>query len=127
MVRRVEITPEAAALLERLAERHGPLLFHQSGGCCDGSAPMCFPTAEFRLGGQDVRLGEIGGCPFYMSRFQYAYWSNCQLTIDIVEGRGNSFSVEAPEGVRFITRSRLFGADELAELANPAPAVDFAP
>jgi hypothetical protein len=122
MVRRVEITPEAAALLARLVERHGPLLFHQSGGCCDGSAPMCFLASEFRIGGQDVLLGEIGGCPFYMSAFQYAYWQNCHLTIDLVEGRGNSFSVEAPEGVRFITRSRLFGEDELAELARQAPA-----
>lgn len=122
MVRRVDITPEAAALLVCLLERHGPLMFHQSGGCCDGSAPMCFPASEFRVGGQDVRLGEIGGCPFYMSAFQYAYWKNCHLTIDLVAGRGNSFSVEAPEGVRFITRSRLFGEDELAELARQDPA-----
>jgi uncharacterized protein (DUF779 family) len=122
MIRRVDITPEAAALLARLVERHGPLLFHQSGGCCDGSVPMCFPASEFKVGGQDVLLGEIGGCSFYTSAFLYEYWKNCHLTIDIVEGRGNSFSVEAPEGVRFITHSRLFGADELAELARQGSA-----
>lgn len=122
MIHRVDITPEAAALLARLVQQHGALIFHQSGGCCDGSAPMCFLASEFHVGGQDVQLGEIGGCPFYMSAFQYEYWKNSHLTIDIVEGRGNSFSVEAPEGVRFITRSRLFSETELAELACQDPA-----
>ncbi|OHC65635.1 MAG: UDP-glucose 4-epimerase [Rhodocyclales bacterium GWA2_65_20] len=118
MVNRVDITPAAAAMVSKLTERHGPLLFHQSGGCCDGSAPMCYPLGEFHLGSQDVYLGEIASAPFYMSAFQYEYWQHTHLTIDLVPGRGSSFSVEAPEGVRFITRSRLFSEAELAELAN---------
>ncbi|BAK78207.1 protein of unknown function [Pseudogulbenkiania sp. NH8B] len=118
MVNRVDITPAAAAMVSKLTERHGPLLFHQSGGCCDGSAPMCYPQGDFHLGAQDVHLGEIAGVPFYMSAFQYEYWQHTHLTIDLVPGRGSSFSVEAPEGVRFITRSRLFSEAELAELAN---------
>lgn len=118
MVNRVDITPAAAAMVSKLTERHGPLLFHQSGGCCDGSAPMCYPQGEFHLGAQDIYLGEIAGAPFYMSAFQYEYWQHTHLTIDLVPGRGSSFSVEAPEGVRFITRSRLFSEAELAELAN---------
>ena len=118
MVNRVDITPAAAAMVSTLTEQHGPLLFHQSGGCCDGSAPMCYPQGDFHLGAQDVYLGEIAGTPFYMSAFQYEYWQHSHLTIDLVPGRGSSFSVEAPEGVRFITRSRLFSEAELAELAN---------
>lgn len=118
MVNRVDITPAAAAMVRQLIGQHGPLLFHQSGGCCDGSAPMCYPQGDFHLGSQDVYLGEIAGCPFYMSAFQYEYWQHTHLTIDLVPGRGSSFSVEAPEGVRFITRSRLFSEAELAELAN---------
>ncbi|SMF37346.1 DUF779 domain-containing protein [Pseudogulbenkiania subflava] len=118
MVNRVDITPAAAAMVSKLTERHGPLLFHQSGGCCDGSAPMCYPQGDFHLGAQDVYLGEIASAPFYMSAFQYEYWQHTHLTIDLVPGRGSSFSVEAPEGVRFITRSRLFSEAELAELAN---------
>jgi len=120
MASRVAITPEAQALLARLIEWHGPLLFHQSGGCCDGSAPMCFPQGEFRIGSQDVLLGEIGGCPFYISAFLFGYWQACHLTIDVSAGRGNSFSVEATEGVRFITRSRLLSEAELAAL-DPVP------
>ncbi|WP_174875083.1 DUF779 domain-containing protein [Vogesella oryzae] len=118
MVSRVDITPAAADMVRMLTVRHGPLMFHQSGGCCDGSAPMCYPQGEFHLGGQDVLLGEIAGAPFYMSAFQYEYWQHTHLTIDLVAGRGSSFSVEAPEGVRFITRSRLFSDAELAELAK---------
>ena len=118
MIERVTLTPAAADLIERLIARHGPVLFHQSGGCCDGSSPMCYPQGEFHLGHQDVLLGQIAGCPFYMSAFQFDYWRNTQLTIDVVEGRGSSFSVEAPEGVRFLTRSRLFSDAELADLAR---------
>ena len=120
MIERVYATPEALALIALLANRNGPLLFHQSGGCCDGSAPMCYPAGEFRIGGQDVQLGEIGGMPFYMSASQFEYWQHTHLIIDVVKGRGSGFSLEAPEGVRFITRSRVFTEDELAELEQGA-------
>jgi hypothetical protein len=113
---RVDITEAATALVEQLVGQHGPLLFHQSGGCCDGSSPMCFPRDEFRIGDREVYLGEIAGTPFYMGPDQYEYWSHTHLTIDVVPGRGAGFSVEAPEGVRFLTRSRLFTEEELAEL-----------
>lgn len=116
MTERVSATPEALKLIARLTERNGPLLFHQSGGCCDGSSPMCFPDGEFRLGGQDVQLGEIGGAPFYMSRSQFEYWQHTHLIIDVVAGRGSGFSLEAPEGVRFLTRSRVFTDEEIASL-----------
>ena len=117
-MQRVDITPDAAAFVERLKAKHGPLMFHQSGGCCDGSAPMCYPLGEFRIGGNDVLLGEIAGCPFYMGRQQFVYWQHTHLTIDIVPGRGSGFSLEAPEGVRFLTRSRLFTEIEWAEIEN---------
>ncbi|MBB3263283.1 hypothetical protein FHW79_000879 [Azospirillum sp. OGB3] len=118
MVERVVATPAALALIEKLRGLYGPLFFHQSGGCCDGSAPMCFMDGEFRPGGQDVRLGEIGGCPFYMGAAQFEYWSHTQLIIDVVPGRGASFSLEAPEGVRFLTRSRLFSDGEVEALCS---------
>ena len=117
MVERVRITDAAAAMVETLKGRHGPLMFHQSGGCCDGSAPMCFPLGEFKVGGQDVRIGEVAGCPFYIGADQFEYWRHTQLVIDVVPGRGAGFSVEAPEGVRFLTRSRVFTDEEAAELA----------
>ncbi|GAA4715049.1 DUF779 domain-containing protein [Brevibacillus fulvus] len=112
MVARVLATQEALNLIERLAARYGPLLFHQSGGCCDGSSPMCYPQNEFLIGEQDVRLGEIGGMPFYMSRPQFEYWKHTQLIIDVVPGRGGMFSLEGPEGLRFLTRSRVFTEEE---------------
>jgi uncharacterized protein (DUF779 family) len=115
-VQRVEITPPAAALVERLRARHGPLMFHQSGGCCDGSSPMCFPQGEFLTGPSDVLLGEVAGCPVWMSAAQFGYWSHTHLTVDVVPGRGSGFSVEAPEGVRFLIRSRLFTDEETAGL-----------
>ncbi|NUB28712.1 DUF779 domain-containing protein [Azospirillum brasilense] len=118
MVERVVATPAALALIDKLRGLYGPLFFHQSGGCCDGSAPMCFMDGEFRPGGQDVRLGEIGGCPFYMGAAQFEYWSYTQLIIDVVPGRGASFSLEAPEGVRFLTRSRLFSDGEVEALRS---------
>ena len=121
MVDRVEITEKAAEMLERLKRQHGPLLFHQSGGCCDGSAPMCFPLGDFRVGPQDVHLGMIAGCDFYIGAAQFAYWEHTQLVIDVVPGRGSGFSVEAPEGVRFLTRSRVFTDAEVAELAAAGP------
>ena len=112
---RVALTDAAVALLRRLWEQHGPLMFHQSGGCCDGSAPMCFPAGDFLTSDGDILLGvldigepdqaqEIG---FWMSREQFEYWSHTFLTVDVVPGRGSGFSVEAPEGVRFLIRSQL--------------------
>ncbi len=113
---RVGITPEADAWIETLKVQHGPLLFHQSGGCCDGSSPMCYPLGEFRIGASDVLLGEVAGCPFYIGGPQFEYWRHTHLTVDVVKGRGSGFSVEAPEGIRFLTRSRLFTDDENEEL-----------
>ena len=116
MTERVSATPEALELIAKLKSRHGDLIFHQSGGCCDGSAPMCFPAGDFRIGGQDVKLGGIGGMPFYMSKSQFEYWQHTHLIIDVVPGRGSGFSLEAPEGVRFLTRSRVFSDEELNSL-----------
>ena len=113
---RVAITLEAAAWVETLKTQHGPLLFHQSGGCCDGSSPMCYPLGDFRIGSSDVLLGEVSGCPFYIGGPQFEYWRHTHLTVDVVKGRGSGFSVEAPEGIRFLTRSRLFTDAENAEL-----------
>ncbi len=115
-VKRVEVTEAAAALIRELRAEHGELLFHQSGGCCDGSAPMCFPRGEFRIGSRDVFLGEIEGTPVYMGGDQFEYWKHTQLTIDVVPGRGAGFSLESPRGVRFLTRSRVFEPSELESL-----------
>jgi uncharacterized protein (DUF779 family) len=95
---------------------HGPLMFHQSGGCCDGSQPMCFADGEFKTGSSDVCLGEVDGCRFFMSRDQFEYWKHTQLILDVTPGRGSSFSLEIPLGVRFLIRSRVFTEEELAEL-----------
>lgn len=115
---RVDITPEAAELVARLRDRHGQLMFHQSGGCCDGSSPMCFPVGDFLTGPSDVLLGTVAGCEFWMSAPQFAYWSHTHLTVDVVPGRGAGFSVEAPEGVRFLIRSRLFTDAEADDLED---------
>ncbi|MGE6756968.1 DUF779 domain-containing protein [Corallococcus interemptor] len=120
-VPRVEATPAAEALIHKMQGLHGPLLFHQSGGCCDGSAPMCFPRGDFRVGQEDVYLGEIVGTPFYMSGPQFELWRHTHLTVDVVPGRGSGFSVEAPEGVRFLIRSRLFTDDEYRALEQEGP------
>jgi hypothetical protein len=117
MVERVQVTPAAAAMIAKLAAAHGPLLFHQSGGCCDGSSPMCYPRDEFRTGAQDVFLGTIAGTPFFIGAAQFEYWRHTQLIIDVVPGRGGGFSLETPEGVRFLTRSRVFTEAEAATLA----------
>ena len=130
---RVAVTGAAIEVLRRLRAQHGELMFHQSGGCCDGSSPMCYPAGEFLVGDADVRLGELvvagspgegapggdapGGeagfvVPVWMSRNQYVYWRHTHLTIDVVSGRGAGFSLEAPEGVRFLIRSRLFSDEE---------------
>jgi Uncharacterized protein conserved in bacteria len=119
---RVAVTSEAAELLRRLAARHGPLMFHQSGGCCDGSAPMCYPAGEFAVGDSDVHLGSLAidglaePVPVWMSAAQYEYWSHTHLTIDVVPGRGSGFSLETPEGVRFLTRSGLLTETEVTAL-----------
>lgn len=112
----VMATLSALQLIDKLRARHGALMFHQSGGCCDGSSPMCFPEGEFLVGDNDVQLGEIGGASFYISRPQFEYWKHTQLIIDVVEGRGGMFSLENGEGVRFLVRSRLFSDDEFAAL-----------
>ncbi|MEO7051591.1 MAG: DUF779 domain-containing protein [Rhodanobacter sp.] len=117
-VEKVLATASAEALIGVLRERNGPLLFHQSGGCCDGSSPMCFAQDDFIVGDRDVKLGEIAGAPFYMSPAQYEYWKHTQLIIDVVEGRGGMFSLENGEGVRFLTRSRLFRDDEIEQLTR---------
>ena len=112
----VVATLPALQLIEKLRGKHGPLMFHQSGGCCDGSSPMCYPQGDFIVGDRDVKLGEIGGAPFYISPSQFEYWKHTQLTIDVVEGRGGMFSLENGEGVRFLVRSRLFTDEEYAQL-----------
>ena len=121
---RILSTPAANAVIERLSGIHGALMFHQSGGCCDGSAPMCYPAGEFRVGGQDVLLGHVAdGVPVWIGAAQFEYWQHTQVTIDVVPGRGAGFSLEGPEGVRFIIRSRVFTdaeADAL-EAAGPPP------
>ena len=115
--KRVESTQKANELIDRLREKHGTeLMFHQSGGCCDGSAPMCFEVGDFMIGSCDVKLGEIHGCEFFMAPEQFEYMKNTHLTIDVVEGRGSSFSIEIPLGVRFIAISRLFTSEEFENL-----------
>jgi uncharacterized protein (DUF779 family) len=126
---RVAVTPEAADMLRRLRADHGPLMFHQSGGCCDGSSPMCYPDGDFITGDSDVFLGDLSiaedptmgeafTVPVWMSRSQYEYWKHTHLTIDLVKGRGAGFSVEAPYGVRFMIRSRLLTESELTGLGE---------
>jgi uncharacterized protein (DUF779 family) len=121
---RILATPEATAFIHELEAKHGKLMFHQSGGCCDGSAPMCYPAGEFRVGAQDVLLGHVAGdVPVWIGAAQFDYWRHTQVTIDVVPGRGSGFSIESPEGKRFIIRSRVFTdaeADAL-EAAGPPP------
>ena len=115
-VERVRVTEAAKAVIDQLREKHGPLMFHQSGGCCDGSQPMCFEEGEFKTGDSDVLLGEVHGCKFYIARDQYEYWKHTQLTLDILPGRGSSFSLEIPLGLRFHIRSRIFTEQEMQQL-----------
>jgi uncharacterized protein len=112
----VVCTAAATALMEKLAQQHGPLMFHQSGGCCDGSSPMCYPRGEFLVGDSDVLLATLGETPFYMSRSQFEYWKHTQIILDVVPGRGGMFSLEGPEGVRFLVRSRVFTDEEIGAL-----------
>jgi uncharacterized protein (DUF779 family) len=117
MPARVEVTPEALVWIGVLKSRHGPLVFHQSSGCCEGSAPICYPENEHWLGPEDLLIGEIGGCPFYIRANQFEYWRHTQLIIDVVPGGANGFSLEAPEGISFHTRGRVFTDAELEQLA----------
>jgi len=118
---RVCATEAARAFIAELHSRHGPLMFFQSGGCCDGSAPMCYPLDEFSVSDTDVQLGDIDGTPFYIGREQFGYWAHTQLIIDVVPGNGGMFSLDNGTGKRFLTRSRLFRDDELARLQAAAP------
>lgn len=115
-IKRIDASPEAIEMIESLKGRFGDLVFHQSGGCCDGSAPMCFEKGDFKMGYSDVCLGEVEGCQFWMSGDQFEYWKHTKLTLDIVEGRGSSFSIEIPTGKRFIIKSRLFTEEEAKNL-----------
>ncbi|MFF4255168.1 DUF779 domain-containing protein [Streptomyces sp. NPDC001663] len=119
---RVELTDAAQKLVRQLTDQHGPLMFHQSGGCCDGSAPMCYPRGEFRVGAADVLLGHVAGdTPFWMSAKQYAYWQHTHLTVDVTPGRGSGFSLEAPEGLRFLIRSRVLTDEEWQRITAEPP------
>ena len=109
-------TDAALNLMAKLFAKHGELMFHQSGGCCDGSSPMCYPRGEFLVGDQDVLIGTLAGTPFYMGRSQFEYWKHTQLILDVVPGRGGMFSLEGPEGVRFLIRSRVFTDNEISQL-----------
>lgn len=116
MHKRIDITPAAVEVIDQLKNRYGELMFHQSGGCCDGSQPMCFEKGDFKIGDSDVCLGEIAGCEFWMSKDQFEYWKFTHLTLDITPGRGASFSLEIPLGLRFIIQSRLFTDEEAGNL-----------
>jgi len=116
-VRKVIATEATLELINKLKAKYGPLMFYQSGGCCDGSAANCYPLGEFIIGARDVLLGEIGGCPFYISSSQYEYWKHTQLIIDVIDGHGGDFSLESAEGVGFLSRARLF-TDEEWEILN---------
>lgn len=118
-VERISITEEAKTIIDKLKEKNGELIFHQSGGCCDGSAPMCFAVGDFIIGTRDLMLGEINGCKFYMASDQFEYYKNMHLTIGIVKGRGSSFSLEIPLGIRFIANSRIFTDEELKNVRPP--------
>ena len=116
MTQRVEITEEASEIIDQLRERHGELMFHQSGGCCDGSSPMCLEKGDLLLNENDVWLGTVHGCEFFMSKDQFEYWKHTHLLVDITKGRGSSFSLEIPLGLRFVIKSRMFKPDELEDL-----------
>ncbi|MBT8124449.1 MAG: DUF779 domain-containing protein [Gammaproteobacteria bacterium] len=116
VVERLSVTDKAKAIIDQLREKHGELMFHQSGGCCDGSSPMCFAKGDFLIGSRDLCLGEIHGCKFYMASDQFEYYQNMHINIDVTEGRGSSFSLEIPLGVRFMAVSRLLEDDEISNI-----------
>ncbi|PHR93093.1 MAG: UDP-glucose 4-epimerase [Leeuwenhoekiella sp.] len=117
MTQRVQATEAAKEIIDQLREQHGELMFHQSGGCCDGSSPMCFPKGDLMINETDVYLGTIHGCEFFMSKDQFEYWKHTQLTVDITPGRGSSFSLEIPLGIRFVIKSRMYTEDEAKDLS----------
>ncbi len=123
MIKRVLSTEKTNMLIEELSKIHGPLVFHQSGGCCDGSSPMCFPRSEFKVGSRDIYLGNINLQPFFMSEDQFEYWKHTQLIIDVVDGKGGMFSLEGPSGKRFLTRSRVYLDEEVNELLKNPPQI----
>jgi len=116
MIDKVIATPAALELVAYLQQKHGAVMFHQSGGCCDNSAANCYLPGEITIGAGDVYLGDIGGCPFYIGRAQYAYWKHTQLIIDVIDGHGGTFSLEGPEGKAFHTRSRVFSEEEMVQI-----------
>ena len=113
---RLCVTEKAKAVIDQLKHSHGDLMFHQSGGCCDGSSPMCFAKGEFMVGSRDLCLGEIEGCKFYMASDQFEYYKNSQITVDVTQGRGSSFSLEIPLGLRFMAVSKILSDDELVNI-----------
>ncbi len=115
-VERVSVTDEARAVIEQLKAQHGDLIFHQSGGCCDGSSPMCFQKGDFLIGSRDLCLGEIDDCKFYMAPDQFEYYKNMHIMVDVTQGRGSSFSLEIPLGLRFMAISRIFKDEEMSNL-----------
>ncbi len=115
-VERISVTEKAKAVIDQLKQKHGDLMFHQSGGCCDGSAPMCFEKGDFLVGSRDLCLGEIEGCKFYMAADQFEYYKNSHIVVDVTEGRGSSFSLEIPLGLRFMAVSRIFTDEELTNI-----------
>jgi uncharacterized protein (DUF779 family) len=126
MITRVLVSEDAKKVIDQLRDEHGPLMFHQSGGCCDGSSPMCFTEGEYLISDNDAYMGEVHGCPFYMSKEQYEYWKHTELTLDVTSGRGASFSLEIPLGLRFVIKSRIFSQDEIDQLpevtyGSPSP------
>lgn len=123
-IKRVLATDAAIHLIRKLRAVNGPLMFHQSGGCCDGSQPMCFAEGEFLIGSSDVCLGEIDGCKFYMNEDQFEYWKHTQLMLDVTPGRGSSFSLEIPLGVRFFIHSKIFTEEDLEDLEPLVSAID---
>lgn len=125
-VPRVQATDAALALMARIEARHGPLMFHQSGGCCDGSAPMCYPRSEFMVGDHDRLLGEIGGHPFWISGPQFEFFQHSQLIIDTIVGRGGVFSLDSAEGLRFLTRSRLYDDAEVPYIVEAPTGAEVA-
>ena len=112
---RVSVTDKAADIIDQLRFKHGELMFHQSGGCCDGSAPMCFEKGDFRIGSNDICIGNIHGCEFFMAKEQFEYYKYSHITIDVSEGRGSSFSLEIPLGLRFMAISRILSDDEISQ------------
>ncbi len=120
-VERVSVTDEAKAVIDKLRDKHGELIFHQSGGCCDGSAPMCFEKGDFLIGARDLCLGEIHGCKFYMASDQFEFYKNMHIMVDVSAGRGSSFSLEIPLGLRFMAVSRIFSDDEIKQLSPVKP------